>query len=199
MKKEFLLFSFLLVLIFISSCQNIVFNESEKRSRNIIERNPDCCIGCGVNECEKAPCPYECCTQDSIFQAHGCSDDNECSDNKCVTKTQAKLDEGEILIKEEDVFTYVFVSPTEIKPGGYIDVTILPGTKGYFGRMDFYNFEERHMVGYSAKCGRISPECYVKVIQKYKTSAFWKPGKYYVEIIDIDTDKPVRSYFDVVE
>ena len=191
MKKGFLLFSIFLILI--SSCTNIQFEDQKEQKRPFILdiKETDCCIGCGVNECEKVACPYECCSGD-LFQVLECPVGKTCQDNKCI------LQETES-IEDSGISTIIYVLPEEVKSGAYIEVIILPGNEGYARRLNFYNEKGNKVGNYNIRCGKVSYECFVKVRQDYKTSDFWKPGRYYVEVVDLETEKPARAYFNVVE
>ena len=183
------------ILLFISSCANIQFENQEKKGKNPIIldiKEADCCIGCGVNECEKVVCPYECCSGD-LFQVLECPEEKTCQDNKCIEQ------EIEAIENNSDISTIIYVLPEEVKSGGYIEVIVLPGNEGYKRRLNFYNYKGNKVGNYNIRCGKVSYECFVKVRQGYKTSDFWKPGKYHAEVIDIETEKPARAYFNVVE
>lgn len=175
-------------------------SQKERKSEQITLEitEPDCCIGCGVNECEKPQCPYECCSEDDLFQVLECSDNTVCSGNKCVLPRQAALEEGAILSKEEGVSTIIYTVPTEIKAGEYLEIVILPGNEGYARKITFRNIKGKTEGSYNIRCGKVVYECIVKVRQRYKTSTFWEPGKYYIEVIDIETKKPAKAYFDVI-
>lgn len=191
MKKESLILCITLLLT--SSCTNIQFEEKEKQKNQIILdiKAQNCCIGCGINECEKVSCPYECCSGD-LFETLECPQDKVCRDNKCMEKEK-------VIEETFNVSTIVYVLPEEIKAGSYIEIVILPGNKGYKRILNFFNYKGNKVGNYNIRCEKVSYECFVKVRQGYKTSSFWNPGRYYAEVIDLETEKPARFYFNVTE
>ena len=98
--------------------------------------------------------------------------------------------------------TSMEVSPTKLVRGGYINVHVLPGGKGYSNPLEIYKVKTTNM-GTDKKvsdfkvqyCGSI---CKKEGRASYKMSTSYGKGSYYVKTLDKNTGNVIKVYFDVV-
>lgn len=148
-----------------------------------------CCVGCGENECEKLECPFECC-EELVYQRKDCLIGN-CVNNVCIAPKKEEV--------EKKPTTIVYTIPGEVKAGTFMEIILLAGDDGASEKITFYDSGGSRVGVYSIRCGTGSYNCFTKIRQSYKTSPSWKPGEYYLKVLDLGANKYVQAYFNITE
>lgn len=97
---------------------------------------------------------------------------------------------------KEKPTTIVKVEPNVIKAGEYINIDLVPGTKGTYNQYGICTADSDLCLAKPRFfCGAF--KCLKKISETQKSWASWEPGIYYVKVFDYGSEQYVKGYFTI--